>query len=115
MYLNINSTAIAVIWQLQENLLTQNIIHFYFYVSCFSQTLMAKLRKFQSTVQSAICMAVGDMNYLINYLLNMNCWPNTVSGFPSEAYRKLNPHTHIGHMDKTLKVISVRIPLLEIK
>lgn len=115
MYLNINSTAIAVIWQLQENLLTQNIIHFYFYVSCFSQTLMAKLRKFQSTVQSAICMAVGDMNYLINYLLNMNCWPNTVSGFPSEAYRKLNPHTHIGHMDKTLKVISVRIPLLKIK
>ena len=63
-------------------------------------------------------MAVENMNYLLNYLLNKNCWPDTVSGFPSEAYSKLNPvnpHTHIGCMDKTSKVISVRIPLLKTK
>lgn len=62
--------------------------------------------------------AVENMKYLLNRLLNMNCWPDIVSGFPSETYSKLNPvnpHTHIGHMDKTSKVISVKIPLLKTK
>lgn len=63
-------------------------------------------------------MAVENMNYLLSYLLNMNCQSVPVSGFTSEAHSKLNPvnpHTHIGHMDKTSKVTSVRIFLLKTK
>lgn len=63
-------------------------------------------------------MADENKSYFLSYLLNMNCQPDTVSGFASEAYSKLNPvnpHTHIGHMDKTSKVTPVTIFLLKTK
>lgn len=63
-------------------------------------------------------MAVENIDYLLNYVINMNSWPDSISGFSSEAHNKLNPvnpHRHIGHMDKTSNDISVRIPLLKTK